>query len=112
MFKNVNTEASCSRREVRGSPPAWEAGLRLRLTGGVPADVADVLLGDALLRQPHAHAVLPAQALFTLRGKKGSPGHTAAAPRQEATPPPLRGASGRRPHFQSYPTQGPNADLG
>lgn len=37
-----------------------------RLTRRVPADVADVLLGDALLQQPHAHAVLPAEALFTL----------------------------------------------
>lgn len=33
---------------------------RGRLTRRVAADVADVLLGDALLQQPHARAVLPA----------------------------------------------------
>lgn len=43
---------------------------RWRLTRGVSADVADVLLRDAVLQQAHAHAVLPAQALFTLVGDR------------------------------------------
>lgn len=50
--------------------PAASTGKRL--TGRVPADVADVLLGDALLQQPHAHAVLPAEALFTLPENTGA----------------------------------------
>lgn len=39
------------------------------LTGRVAADVAGVLLRDALLQQPQAHAVLPAQTLVALRDR-------------------------------------------
>lgn len=45
------------------------------LTRRVSADVAGVLLRDALLQQPQAHAVLPTQTLVTLPGDRGAPGH-------------------------------------
>lgn len=82
----------------------------LRLTGRVPADVAEVLLGDALLQQPHAHAVLPAQALLTLQGQNTGAESRLALPGEAPPPPPPLPCAAHTSGLT--PREDPNADLG